>query len=526
MAPQIKVIVPGLDYEHAALREAVVIPIIVIVCLFHLTSTGLFWYRGRTSKDLQKRSVALALVTGLCATLVCALYLSRNLAYVPCTVAHIGSYFGFYYVHTALFARALRLIAMAQTASAKVKRLLHPERPADFWERHYKVARVLSDDKWVIIYMFALSSPLMIYAVVGLVISPYFGLLANQMACPLGWEGLPITTISCLYIAVIFPTLIYMMRNIRDAYYMRNDLIITCCTSMVFDLFFLVCNFVPNGFPYPLSSLVFPSVSVTVIQVSSIFIPWLRAEREYRTHGLLSLHNQTTFYQVINDPDLVALFCKFCENNFCTELPFFLIDYQRLKAKSVEYMSAEKPLKRFAPNYRLPDLSSRHRNQSQNPPHYQNFWNISTEAIIPIPPMRAQGRPGIRELPPPAHPNATTTSGFTSDHSGPEERRPEVCRVSLLPNPIVHDLGPAAEHPIPSDLAIDYYCFYERYFVDGSAWEVNISGRTLAPLKAMVEREQFHWTMFDAAKDEVSQLLMEDVFGKFLRANSKLVGTI
>ncbi|KAJ1652826.1 hypothetical protein IWQ61_006927 [Dispira simplex] len=492
---------PATDFENAGTRKAVVIPLIVIMALYIVISTALFVWRGRTSKDLQKRSVGLTIVTGAAALLVVTLFMARNIPGVPCSVSHIGSYFGFYYVHAAISARSIRLIAMAQTASAKVKRLVYPERPLSFWEKHRKAARIMCDDKKITIYMFIISSPISLYAIIPLIVSKYFGLAQRSLVCALSWEGWPIVALSLIFIGVILPLLVYKMKGIQDAYQMRNDLIINISASIVFDLLFLVSSFIPGDFPYPMEDLVFPTISVLIIQSSSVFMPWFRAEREYRRSGQLLAHSQATFYHVMNDPDLVSLFCKFCENNFCTELPFFLTDYQRLKAKSVEYMSSEKPLKQYTATHLEEDQSG-------------------TETLSPTAPQSPFGKWFVSRN----TPNEKGSDAFPMDDLSNEDSQQDVQRISPLPFTIVQDLGADAEKVIPSELAVDYYCFYERYFADGSAWEVNINGRTLNQLRSLVEQEQFTWAMFDSAKDEVSQLLMEDVFGKFVKANSELIG--
>ncbi|KAJ1917791.1 hypothetical protein IWQ60_007674 [Tieghemiomyces parasiticus] len=564
--------VPSQDFTHLQERMIIFIPIIAVVSLFHLASTGLFWYRGRTSRDLQRRSVPLVVVTGLAAFLVCALYLSRNMPYVPCTVAHIGSYFGFYYVHTALFARSLRLIAMAQSARAKVRRLLHPEGPREFWERHDRVARILIDDHRLLGYMFLLSSPLTIFAIVALIVSPEYGLLADHLECPLRWEGIPVICVSCLYVLVIFPGLIYFMRHIRDAYAMRNDLIVTCCTSLVFDVFFLVCNFLPPQTLYPLSPLVLPTISVVVIQISSVFLPWLGAERQARrTRGQPFAHTHATFYHVMNDPDLASLFCKFCEHNFCAELPFFLMDYQRLKALCVQNVRDRKPSMRLTtpvlflakrPTPRLPAFctsiivspSGIHATPAPTtattgqtvpttvPVARNSFDQVLDPTATPTDTWSLDNRrdgplTGIsiwcatlqppHDSPPPSlftfegnHLASLLTQGATV----PGSSGPPVCQVTPLPEPIVADLGSIGESTVPADLVIDFYRLYERYFTHDSAWEVNVHGRTVARLCNLVSAERYTWTMFDVAREEVAQLLMEDVFAKFLRVNHELVG--
>ncbi|KAJ1972782.1 hypothetical protein H4R34_005292 [Dimargaris verticillata] len=235
-----------------------------------------------------------------------------------------------------------------------------------------------------------------------------------------------------------------------------------------------------------------------VIQVSGVCLPWYRAEKEHRSQSQLLAHTQDLFYSVINDPDMVSMFCKFCENNFCTELPFFLTDYQRLKAKSVEFMHSDKPLKHYTAG-RLDDDSSQDTLAAATPTSPFGKWFVTKNTNEKEVEQFAMGDMDKPHIPGDYH------------------------RVSSLPHTIALDLGKLAEKSVPADLAIEYYVFYERYFSDGSAWEVNINGRTLAQLRSLVEKEQFRWTMFDAAKDEVSQLLMEDVFTKFLKANRDLI---
>ncbi|KAJ1977020.1 hypothetical protein H4R35_002463 [Dimargaris xerosporica] len=482
--------------DNPTLRLAIILPVIVVLNVFIIASTILYCIRARTSKDLQKRSVPLTILTGVTAVISCTLFLLRNLPQMPCFVSHLGSYFGFYFVHVALITRSVRLIAMAKTASAKVTRLIHPELPETFWEKHPQIMRVLTDDRRLILWIFVISSPIIVFAVIALIVSPYYGVNATSMDCPISWDTIPIMVISCLFVFVCFPLLLFFMRNIHDAYEMRNDLVIATAVSIVFDLIFLVTTIVAQTLPF--NSLAFPAVSVVVIQVSGVFLPWYRAEKEHRNQNQLLAHTQDLFYSVINDPDMVSMFCKFCENNFCTELPFFLTDYQRLKAKSVNFMLSDKPLKHYSAG-RLKEDASQDTLAATTPTSPFGKWFVTKNTNEKDTEQYAMGDLDKPHLPGDYH------------------------RISSLPHTIALDLGRLAEKSVPADLAIEYYVFYERYFSDGSAWEVNISGRTLAQLRSLVEKEQFRWTMFDAAKDEVSQLLMEDVFTKFLKANRDLI---
>ncbi|KAJ1974650.1 hypothetical protein H4R33_006779 [Dimargaris cristalligena] len=495
------------DSSHPPhLKLYIYISLTIVASVFIIATTALFYHRSSTSRELQRRSVPLTVLTSIAALVTCTLYFLRSVEGFPCFLSHIGSYFGFYFVHTAILTRSIRLIAMARSASTKVGRLLHPDGPVSFWEKHPGLVRIFNDDRRLILYMFIVSSPIIIFAIIPLFVSNEYSFMAHKAECGLDWESYPLIVIAVTYGFIVFPYLIYCLRNIKDAYQMRNNLIITCVSSIVLDIPYLALMLAPKDISYPITPVFFPAVSVLVIQFSAVFIPWLRAQREHHYSNNQALHSPATFFRVMNDPELLSLFCKFCENNFCAELPFFLSDYQRLKAKSVEFMNSEKPIKMTHLRDLTDEPGSSIGDETEvdpysNPPQSPfNRWFVTKNTV----PDKEGESVSLNDV-----------ESMESLHAGN--------RVSPLPETIASDLDEQTSQTVPSELAIDYYCFYERYFADGSIWEVNISGKTLLYLRTLVEREQFSWTMFDPAKDEVSQLLMEDVFNKFLKTNGDIM---
>ncbi|KAJ1970891.1 hypothetical protein H4R35_005592 [Dimargaris xerosporica] len=518
-------------HDGPDIRLQIFAPVLAIVDVMIIVSTALFWVRSRTSRDLQKRSVPLTLLTGLAALVTCTLFFIRCLGDTPCFPILLGCYFGFYYVHTMLTTRALRLVVMARTARSKVQRLLYPDRPPTFWERHHQLVRIFHHDSKLLAYVFLVSSPFPIFGLIAMFVSDKYSFFSTDISCPMGWESYPLVAVSLLYIFGAFPALAYMMRDIRDAYQMRNDLIVTCLTSIVFDILFFGLELANTELLYPASNLIFPAISIIIIQISAILLPWWRV-RSTTTELPGFAASPTVFYRVMADHEMLALFCKFCENNFCAELPLFLTDYQRLKSKSVEFMASEKPIRKssltlprspmddniISPHSRrqhqYDDHHYHHRQQQrQQPPNHNPLgkWfitrNVDEKELVPQTTPSTLGDIPMRDI-----------SSFDSIQ-GPT-------KVSPLPSTIAMDLGDMTQHTVPTELTVDYYVFYERYFSENSIWEVNISGRTLSQLQSLVEQEHYTWSMFDSAKDEVSQLLMEDVFTKFIKANRDLLPSV
>ncbi|KAJ1982093.1 hypothetical protein H4R34_001823 [Dimargaris verticillata] len=525
-------------HDGPDIRMKIFAPILAIVDVMIIVSTALFWLRSRTSRDLQKRSVPLTLLTGLAALITCTLFFIRCLGDTPCFPILLGCYFGFYYVHTMLTTRALRLVVMARTARSKVQRLLYPDRPPTFWERHHKLVRVFHQDSKLLAYVFLVSSPFPIFGLIAMFVSDKYSFFSTDISCPMGWESYPLVAVSLVYIFGAFPTLAYMMRDIRDAYQMRNDLIVTCLTSIAFDILFFGLELADTELLYPASNLIFPAISIVIIQVSAILLPWWRVRSTAAEQPGFAA-SPTVFYRVLADHDMLALFCKFCENNFCAELPLFLTDYQRLKSKSVEFMASEKPIRKsslaqprspidedvipphprrqhpYDDHYYQPQQQQhqKHHPQLQQSPNYNPLgkWfitrNVDEKDLVPPTTPSTLGDIPMRDI-----------SSFDSIQ-GP-------AKVSPLPSTIAMDLGDMAQQTVPTELTVDYYVFYERYFSENSIWEVNISGRTLSQLQSLVEQEHYTWRMFDSAKDEVSQLLMEDVFTKFIKSNRDLLPTV
>ncbi|KAJ1968872.1 hypothetical protein H4R34_006223, partial [Dimargaris verticillata] len=71
--------------------------------------------------------------------------------------------------------------------------------------------------------------------------------------------------------------------------------------------------------------------------------------------------------------------------------------------------------------------------------------------------------------------------------------------------------------PAPTDTY--YHIFYERFCTPGSIWEVNLRGKTRVKIMQAMDQGMPTFAMFDTAKDEVCQLLIQDILPKFIAAN-------
>ncbi|KAJ1925265.1 hypothetical protein IWQ60_004670 [Tieghemiomyces parasiticus] len=119
---------------------------------------------------------------------------------------------------------------------------------------------------------------------------------------------------------------------------------------------------------------------------------------------------------------------------------------------------------------------------------------------------------------PPIFPTTTTASGGdgTIYRTDPSMATP---RDFSITNSILTELNQHRDRPVQSTLRHHYYLFYQRFIAFDAMWEVNLSGRTRRAINDLMERNAPTLAMFDTAKDEVCQLIIQDILPKFLTAH-------
>ncbi|RKP34985.1 hypothetical protein BJ085DRAFT_29392 [Dimargaris cristalligena] len=507
-----------------ATKTKIIAPFIAIVTAMFLVSTVLFLIKSRTSRELQRRSVGLTLAGSVLGYFVFIVFALRSIVDITCSAIIWPTYLGLLQVNLVVFLKALRLWVMNYSNRAKVIRLESPEQPETFWERHRTFFKYDTLDRRMLLALLVISVPLACFLTVIAVRSDDYAMGRNTIWCSIGWEIIPVTILVGLVCLVVFPITMFKIRRIRDAYLIRNDLLVACLSSAILvPSFYIMESAIEKDKEIYFNSTLFLSINMVILQVSAVVVPLIQFRNVPGDHpAQQGLSIRQTFIQIAEDPQWMAQLCKFCELNFCSELALFLNEYRKLKfliwESKVTDIKMEIPsqkssmeiinsLDSLPPPFDLTSSDPLHSdllhlpNQSSSETFTLPLAPIDEDAVPSYAPASSSKLVDLLLKKPTKTLPATTYNDFSITTS------------------ILDELPHQRDRPVKSTLRHHYFLFYQRFCAPDAMWEVNLSGRTLRTITDQIERNAPTLAMFDTAKDEVCQLLMQDILPKFIMAH-------
>ncbi|KAJ2814042.1 hypothetical protein H4S07_000211 [Coemansia furcata] len=196
------------------------------------------------------------------------------------------------------------------------------------------------------------------------VVSKQFSLSPVNVNCTLMWGFMPVTAITAIYAVIILPALLVKCWSLKDAYGIRNDLIVsiiagTLCVSLT-----MIWETVLLHIAIYWSGWFFSWLCAVVLHTVSLVVPlWeaIRHSREVmmRMHGASGmgatisaaiagaggedghLGRRAEFNSILADPYEYRFFCDFAASCFCSEMTAFIDEYQVLKGLTVIALGSE-----------------------------------------------------------------------------------------------------------------------------------------------------------------------------------------
>ncbi|KAJ2427003.1 hypothetical protein GGF41_001843, partial [Coemansia sp. RSA 2531] len=193
----------------------------------------------------------------------------------------------------------------------------------------------------------------------------------DNIVCVYQWGFIPGNAFVLIHFAVVYPIVLWRVWSVKDAYGIRNDLVICETVGFVCMVITLVwvnsLSLVQQKFP----GLTFIWIYSFFIHVSSVFFPLLRAiqhtkettERPDMSMGMFVMHQSSAaaaattaattnaasqpvvvsatstrranFNRMMDDPTEYQQFREFAASCFCSELTAFIDEYQALKARTL-----------------------------------------------------------------------------------------------------------------------------------------------------------------------------------------------
>ncbi|KAF0556876.1 regulator of G protein signaling superfamily [Gigaspora margarita] len=483
-----------------------------ILSFIYLTVTIILFYKRRQRiADIRYRPLRLTIFNSIAIIMLCVMFCFRSGFYpmeYPCFLIHWPSYIGFFLVCASITCRAIVFIWVARYHMAKLRISLMPEsntipispmtpftpvhdrmgntgNPAARLLRQLKKWKKNATDIWMtqrILYPTIAIAFLL--AFIFQITSPDLSLIPMRTECPIGSEHIPVFIILSLFLFIICPILIYLLYNIRDAYGLRNELMVTLIVGSFSFIMFFIWEYSASGLRLYFGSFMFPWVTLILSHTLSITIPvWKSYKYSFDISKLASFHDKRIsrskkyeqFEKVLADPDLFKLYKACAVACFCTELILFLEEYQFLKMLVAKCCTPTK--KSLFPPPPTPKL---HVSDDIHITFNEENLFIKESSILP-----------------PLSPASYISTPCTKS--------------------IVETVSAASWIPFPYELRTDYRMFYDSYLDLNSDLAINFSGSIVNTVKNLIANDQFELSMYENAREETLTLLYVNTFEKFLR---------
>ncbi|KAJ2706233.1 hypothetical protein FB645_001749 [Coemansia sp. IMI 203386] len=237
-----------------------------------------------------------------------------------------------------------------------------PERK--LYKRLQKYARLQPyvSNKALFLYNLGVLVLAVIVSLIVNILNPQFKMSPMSMECRMYWGFIPLMAIVGSWIVFIMPLISIKCWKLKDAYGIRNDVLI----CMVMGVFCIVMNtiwdIVLPDVAKIWSGWFFSWISGVVLHTVSVTNPLLAAMRHSRDvtdrmHGANGIENsmvaaiagvngadmskRSEYNSILADPHEYRVFCNFAASCFCSEMTAFIDEYQELKNITIHALGSE-----------------------------------------------------------------------------------------------------------------------------------------------------------------------------------------
>ncbi|KAI8810148.1 hypothetical protein BJ742DRAFT_209155 [Cladochytrium replicatum] len=422
-----------------------------------------------------------------------------------------------------------------------------------FAERH-GIARLALQRAWIVagsaLLINTTLSLVLILVVPGLIADDLFEIMGSPIIAgllgktrrgvdchPRDWWFLPGFTLMGVFIGIVAPVSIWSIRNMRDTFGLRAELLTTLGITIpcfiaywVYGLVFwdYTGYFTPNTLAY----------FFFAAGHGSVIWPLIQLFRHNRAAKSLAL-NMESFQKVLSDPTMFASLKELAVRDFCSEQTIFLEELRILTAKvraervkavraSVPNLRSEasapllsisfqsKPLDSFDRGFPLSPSQSSPLSYSPYPSSatpYDQPFNF-TDASNPSLPRSAvsertlANRPSLQQL-----------SGSYQSHRPTLPRAGDNPRTPIIPGSERSSLDTPTM--VPPSLVPQFAAVCAVFIRPGAPMELNLSAAVRSQCMNAAARQPYTVDMFDSAKDQVIQSLFLNTFPKLVQSKKE-----
>ncbi|KAJ2659325.1 hypothetical protein IWW48_003568 [Coemansia sp. RSA 1200] len=376
-------------------------------------------------------------------------------------------------------------------------------------KKYTRLQRYVSD-KALSLFLLGHIVAMSILSLVTNIVDSQFSLKPLSVYCSIMWGFLPVVGVDGFYVVFILPILLIKCWSLKDAYGIRNDLLISIITGSVCLVMTIVWETTLYAVAQNWSGWFFSWVCAIVLHTTSLAIPLWSAMRHsrdvlHRMHGADALAlaaagadgsmaaaiasaagatdigRRAEFNAILADPYEYRFFCDFAASCFCSEMTAFIDEYQSLKSLTVVALGSEDIWREDA---------------DQLDPGYMTRMASNIDNGIGI--LALAGRD---------HPNAKALRLQTP---------PTVCILetarAVYPQ---YDLSEVTPFPVAS---MDKLVAMFSVFVNSNSYTaVSLPSAMVLRIRERLGRSQLTLTIFDEIKDEVLNMLYFDVFTRYAK---------
>ncbi|KAJ2546012.1 hypothetical protein EV175_005754 [Coemansia sp. RSA 1933] len=375
-------------------------------------------------------------------------------------------------------------------------------------KRYTRMQRYVSD-KALSLFLLGHIVAMSILSLVTNIVDDQFSLKPLSMSCSIMWGFLPVVGVDGFYVVFVLPILLVKCWSQKDAYGIRNDLLISIIVGSICLVLTIIWETALFRVAEQWSGWFFSWVCAIVLHTTSLALPLWNAMRHsrdvlHRMHGADALDpvslegtsmataianaaggtdigRRTEFNAILSDPYEYRFFCAFAASCFCSELTAFVDEYQSLKNLTVIALGSEDIWREDADRLD-PGYMSRMANNIDNGIGFLALANRD-------------------------HPNSKALRLQTP---------PTVCILetarAVYPQ---YDLSEVTPFPVA---AMDKLVAMFSVFVNSSSHTaVSLPSAMVLRIREQLGRSQLTLTIFDEIKDEVLNMLYFDVFTRYAR---------
>ncbi|KAJ2755424.1 hypothetical protein GGI19_001666 [Coemansia pectinata] len=196
------------------------------------------------------------------------------------------------------------------------------------------------------------------------IVNEQFSISPMNKMCTMMWGFMPVTAIIAVYAILILPVLLIKCWSLKDAYGIRNDLIVSIVAGGLCVILTVLWETILIRVAHSWSGWFFTWLCAVVLHTVSLVLPlWaaIRHSRDVmmRMHGANGmgatmsaaiagaggedghLGKRAEFNSILADPYEYRFFCDFAASCFCSEMTAFIDEYQVLKGLTVIALGSE-----------------------------------------------------------------------------------------------------------------------------------------------------------------------------------------